>query len=45
VVEGVIRPDAFAPDNIAALVIAVYAASQLHYQKMKQEERMTSKVS
>ena len=42
VVEGVIRPDAFAPDNIAALVIAVYAASQLHYQKMKQEDTLAT---
>ena len=42
VVEGVIRPDAFAPDNIAALVIAVYAASQLHYQKMKQEDMLAT---
>ncbi len=42
VVEGVIRPDAFAPDNIAALVIAVYAASQLHYQKMKQKETLAT---
>jgi hypothetical protein len=42
VVEGVLVPDAMTPDNIAYLFIAFYAAAQLHYQKMKQEERMTS---
>lgn len=40
VVEGVLSPEAFQPENIAALVIAVYAASQLHYQKMQRQDAL-----